>query len=547
MRYIIYGRVSTGSQQGNTSLPLQEDAGVAFGNEREWQHVRTVTDDGVSGIALDRPGVKQLLAALQNREADTVVFAKVDRAGRDVGVLDSLFTSIYAAGAKVAIVSEARVFETLSDLKRSTVFLQAMSAYEHLSIRERIVSGRLAHVKRGSFMSRPIYGYQFVKEIRDGVRINIPVPHSGESPVVVRIIDEFLAGTSRTAIVHDLNQDGIPTRRHRGMWHIGTATDILSRANLYAGETFTREITVGGVKYPVTYQYPAIIDPDTAQAVTRTLQIRPRKGIVTPFKGVLFCNCGGYTVGRGWTRRYGRTYYRLACHSVVVQDYYRRIGGTHDAPVCGYTISYRDIVRAVRAFIAEDGAKGMRGHVSRLRDELGEAQVAIAQLGYEREMLQADRMRLANRIITEFDSPDFASMKGVLNEQLGELDRGLNERAARQRGLEAVVSQQHRALEAIGVDFNQGGWREGKFVIRLDGGFYSHIQSQLKQLDRAIVGENWGDANRLMHTLGIRITADFSLTDAKKRKQTLAVSVRLPTTPETDTTPEHPPLSNVSA
>jgi len=92
---IGYARVSTDEQ----NLDAQQDALRAAGCDQIF------TDEGVTGAAVQRPGLDEALGALH--DGDVLVVWKLDRLGRSLAHLIELIDGIGKAGAGFASLSES--------------------------------------------------------------------------------------------------------------------------------------------------------------------------------------------------------------------------------------------------------------------------------------------------------------------------------------------------------------------------------------------------------------------------------------------------------
>lgn len=99
MRAVGYTRVSTAEQKlSGLGLRVQQQAITAAVSSRGWILVAEL-QDAASGGSLDRPGMQQALAMLEEGQADVLVVAKLDRATRSVGDFAQLLSRLDRSGA----------------------------------------------------------------------------------------------------------------------------------------------------------------------------------------------------------------------------------------------------------------------------------------------------------------------------------------------------------------------------------------------------------------------------------------------------------------
>ncbi|SHL63839.1 Site-specific DNA recombinase [Nitrosospira sp. Nsp11] len=140
---IGYVRVSTDDQ----NLDLQMDALNKAGCEKIF------TDYGVSGIAINRAGLFQAIAAVG--AGDVLVVWKLDRLGRSLSFLIELIDKLRKDQAG---------FESLSDGINTTTaggklvfhIMGALAEFERALISERSKAGMQAARKRGKHLGRPV-------------------------------------------------------------------------------------------------------------------------------------------------------------------------------------------------------------------------------------------------------------------------------------------------------------------------------------------------------------------------------------------------------
>ena len=139
---IGYARVSTDDQ----NLDLQSRALVAAG----CQHV--FEDQGLSGVATARPGLRKALRAL--KPGDVLVVWRLDRLGRSLQHLISVVGKLQKRG--IGFLSLQEQIDTTSAAGRFYLhMLAALAEFERELIRDRTRAGMAAARARGVVMGRP--------------------------------------------------------------------------------------------------------------------------------------------------------------------------------------------------------------------------------------------------------------------------------------------------------------------------------------------------------------------------------------------------------
>lgn len=139
---IGYARVSTEEQ----NLALQLDALTRAECERIYQ------DEGISGVAVNRPALGEALATL--RPGDVLVTWKLDRLGRSLAHLIEIISGLGERDIGFRSLSEA--IDTTSASGRLLFHVMgALAEFERALISERTCAGMAAARARGVHVGRP--------------------------------------------------------------------------------------------------------------------------------------------------------------------------------------------------------------------------------------------------------------------------------------------------------------------------------------------------------------------------------------------------------
>jgi DNA invertase Pin-like site-specific DNA recombinase len=139
---IGYARVSTEEQ----NLDLQRQALEAAGCEKIFE------DHGVSGAAVERPGLTGALAAAQS--GDVLVVWKLDRLGRSLPHLIDVITGLRDAGIGFRSLQE-QIDTTSAGGRFYFHMLAALAEFERELIGERTTAGMASARRRGKHVGRP--------------------------------------------------------------------------------------------------------------------------------------------------------------------------------------------------------------------------------------------------------------------------------------------------------------------------------------------------------------------------------------------------------
>jgi len=98
-RVAVYARVAVCAAE--EQLLSQIEACRKYAEERGWTVVAEVTDNGMSGATLDRPGLKCIRDLVRAGEIDAVVVYTLDRLAREVSLVHFLEEELKKRGAEI--------------------------------------------------------------------------------------------------------------------------------------------------------------------------------------------------------------------------------------------------------------------------------------------------------------------------------------------------------------------------------------------------------------------------------------------------------------
>lgn len=89
MRIAIYRRIST-EEQSDFSLSAQEAKCLVYIDEQQWTHVKTYTDEGVSGAKESRPALDQLRHDAKLKRFDVILVHDLSRLARGMRIQENI-------------------------------------------------------------------------------------------------------------------------------------------------------------------------------------------------------------------------------------------------------------------------------------------------------------------------------------------------------------------------------------------------------------------------------------------------------------------------
>ena len=275
-RCAIYTRKSSeeGLEQAFNSLDAQREACVAYilsQKHEGWTVLPALYDDGgYSGGTMERPGLKRLIADIEEGQIDVVVVYKVDRLTRALSDFAKLVEVFDRRG--VSFVSITQQFNTTTSMGRLTLnVLLSFAQFEREVTGERIRDKIAASKKKGMWMGgMPPLGYD--------VKNRKLVVNGTEASIVVDIYRRYLALKSVHALREELAGAGIKSKRRTRPDGAEYGGQTFSRGALYLilqNRLYRGEIPHKGNSYPG--EHPAIIDKllcDDVQAVLAANRVR---------------------------------------------------------------------------------------------------------------------------------------------------------------------------------------------------------------------------------------------------------------------------------
>lgn len=276
----LYKRVSTDEQVNGTSLQTQEEALRAYCRDNGLAVYAVYTDDGYSGATADRPGLKKLLSAANDKKFNTILVYRTDR------IMRSIFESVKLVlndfdkmGITFKSITES--YDTTTPIGRMHfVDLAKYADYERAVIRERSMLGRRRRAREGKMMA-PMPPYGYCKDTEGVWAIQ-----RDHAKIYQRMMQWVLDGVSLRSIVNKLNGLNIPSARGK-VWKMGSLHAILRRPvykgiGHYGGETFS---------------VPPLVTESRWQAVQEALKAnrnstQPHAKHFHLLRSLLYCSCG---------------------------------------------------------------------------------------------------------------------------------------------------------------------------------------------------------------------------------------------------------------
>ena len=205
----IYVRLSRDDERQGESVSIENQKLMlrGFCARQGWEVKAVFVDDGWSGTNFERPGFRELMEAVRQKEVNLVLVKDLSRLGRDyleVGkYMDCVFP--YYGCRFVALNDGVDTLRQNDEI--SMIFKNVINDIYARDTSKKIRAVRRANAESGKYMGyKAPYGY--VKSPADKHRL-IPDPEAAE--VVCRIFSMRLAGHTPQSIARQLSLEGVLT------------------------------------------------------------------------------------------------------------------------------------------------------------------------------------------------------------------------------------------------------------------------------------------------------------------------------------------------
>jgi DNA invertase Pin-like site-specific DNA recombinase len=203
---IAYLRVST-DEQATSGLGLDaQRAQLVSECERRGLLLLAVYEDaGLSGSTLDRPALREALAALDAGQGSALMVAKLDRLTRSVHNASGLMKRAETAGWGLVALDVAVDTTT----PQGTAMAQVLVVFAELE--RRLIGQRT----RDALAVRKAQGFKLGR------------PRTLDPAVRQRILDEAATGAGWSAIARSLNDGQVPTAQGGARWYPATVRAVV--------------------------------------------------------------------------------------------------------------------------------------------------------------------------------------------------------------------------------------------------------------------------------------------------------------------------------
>jgi DNA invertase Pin-like site-specific DNA recombinase len=268
MLTIAYCRVSTEEQaEEGYSIEGQADKLRAYSSLRDLGDVLVITDPGLSGKNLQRPGLQQLLAAVEAGHVSHVLVWRLDRLSRNLGDLIMLADKFGELGVALHSVSENLDLSSASGRMFYNI-LGTFAQYFREQLSENVRMGLERAIKEGQWINRPKIGYDLVNgELlpnADAVRVRevFQLRSQGASYRTIEEQTGILYSTVKTILDSRIYLGEV---LHKGQWFPGRHDSVITVQEFHAahrgfpkGVQRSRDVLSGRVRCGLCHRRMAV-------------------------------------------------------------------------------------------------------------------------------------------------------------------------------------------------------------------------------------------------------------------------------------------------
>lgn len=239
-RVVGYARVSTDSQEDNTSFATQRESITNYCLAKNYQ-LLTIFADVASGASFDRDQFKLMQSYIKNEQVEAVILYKLDRLSRSVVDGYSFIQKLERENISLVSINE--------NIDNSTPTGQAMlqliftfAEMERKVITERMVNGRRMKLKNGDKPAGMVFGYAYTE---DKTVAKVP----GEAYLIQRVFEWYLEHPSLSSVRRKTLDAGYTTRRGKAFSR--QALHYILTNAFYTGELIANGRLVAGNHDPI--------------------------------------------------------------------------------------------------------------------------------------------------------------------------------------------------------------------------------------------------------------------------------------------------------
>ena len=203
MNLVFYGRYSD-SGQSEQSIEGQRKVCYEFAERNGYTIIGEYIDRGLTGTTDSRPEFLRMIADSAKRQFQGVIVYQLDRFARNRYDSATYKTKLKKNGVRVLSARE-NISDDASGVLMEAV-LEGMAEYFSVELSQKVKRGMMLTAQKCEFTGSGVpLGYKIVDK-------KFAIDEE-TAPIVKRIFEMYLAGSTMTEIIHYLNQNGVKTSK----------------------------------------------------------------------------------------------------------------------------------------------------------------------------------------------------------------------------------------------------------------------------------------------------------------------------------------------
>lgn len=209
-RAAIYGRVSTGSEEQQESIKVQNEALHKYAEEHGYKVISKYFDEGYSGTGFERPGIKYLKEDIESAKINMILVKDLSRVGRNNS--HTLLFLDYLSDHNVRLVAINDSYDSFEDQDDMVGIKTWMNELYSRELSRKIKFSLKHKKKAGEYLTAfAPFGYKKSTIVRNKLEKDYYA-----AKVVKDMFDLYISGLGFNSIAKILDEKGIPTPSYYG-------------------------------------------------------------------------------------------------------------------------------------------------------------------------------------------------------------------------------------------------------------------------------------------------------------------------------------------
>lgn len=238
LRGCIYLRLSKDDDScgESASISNQRKLLIRYAEEHHFTIEREYCDDGYSGTTFDRPGLRQMIAAVEKQEINLILTKDLSRLGRDY-IQTGQYTELFFPSHGVRFIAVGDGYDSAYSSTDMIPFRNVVNEMYARDISRKIRSSLKVRMDEGAFIGNfAPYGY-----IKSPENRHVLIPDPPAALIVKRLFEVTAAGRLPSDAAQDLNGEHVlPPALYRCQNHPKLQPEAYTRHGLWTANTIIK-------------------------------------------------------------------------------------------------------------------------------------------------------------------------------------------------------------------------------------------------------------------------------------------------------------------